>query len=121
MVIQMGALGGCLHLLASLVRYVGDRELRRSWALYYFVAPFQGAGLALLIYLLLRVGVLAPTGSGSNGIGQANLIGIYAFAGLTGMFSKQATDKMAEVFMTLFRTSKPAGDSVKAGSKPGQE
>jgi hypothetical protein len=113
MVVYMGMLGGCLHLLSSFVRYVGDRKLARSWLLYYMAVPVQGGGLALLIYLLLRVGVLAPAENGSGGIAQANLIGIYAFAGLTGMFARSATEKLGEVFLTIFRTSKPAGDSVK--------
>jgi hypothetical protein len=35
MVILLGALGGTLHLLGSLVKYVGNRQFKRSWILYY--------------------------------------------------------------------------------------
>lgn len=130
MVILLGALGGTLHLVASLVKYVGNRQLKRSWLLYYLSTPIAGAALAPILYMLLRVGILSPTGgsaSGSN-IASLNLIAIYAFAALTGLFAKTATDKLAEVFKTAFRSSeaaskdpigveKPPGAPTSAGSK----
>ena len=35
-----------------------------------------------------------------------NLYGLTAISGLVGMFSKQATTKLSEVFTTLFKTDK---------------
>src|SRR5262249_11389560 len=92
MVILMGALGGFLRLSSSMGNYVGNRQLLRSWFIYYILMPFQGAALAPLIYLLLRVGVLNPaiTTTGGRATEGLNLIGIYGFAALTGLFSKQA-------------------------------
>lgn len=105
MVILLGALGGSLHMLASFVRYVGNRQLKRSWILYYLSAPLMGAILAPIVYMLLRVGVLSPsTGETASSTSNLNLLAIYAFAALTGLFAKTASDKLSEVFSTLFRT-----------------
>lgn len=107
MVMLLGSLGGFLRLASSLANYVGNRQLLKSWIIYYLLTPIQGAALAPLIYLLLRVGVLNPattTGS-SSPTTSLNLIGIYAFAGLTGLFSKQAMEMLADVFSTIFKKS----------------
>ena len=46
------------------------------------------------------------------GATDINPYGIAALAGLVGMFSKQATDKLSEVFTTLFRSGE--GDDKRA-------
>ena len=116
MIMLLGALGGTLHLVGSLVNYVGERKLRRSWLLYYFSLPFVGAALAPIVYMLLRVGILTPTGQGNGGtaIANLNLISIYAFAALTGMFAKIATEKLGDVFTAMFqpRPDRVMGDKI---------
>jgi hypothetical protein len=110
MVVMWGALGGSLHLLRSLAAFVGNRQLVRSWLLHYFTLPFIGGALAAIVYLLLRVGLVSPsstTGDGSA-IANLNVIAIYGFAALSGLFAKAASDKLAELFGTLFRTTAPA-------------
>ena len=47
------------------------------------------------------MGVLSP-GSGVS----VNAYGVLTFAALAGMFSRQAIDKFAEVFDTLFQKTK---------------
>jgi hypothetical protein len=122
MVILLGALGGFLYLASSMGTYVGNRQLLKSWILYYVLIPFQGAALAPLIYLLLRVGVLNPANPTSSGrpMASLNLMGIYAFAALTGLFSKQAIEMLADVFATIFKKvsakdslEKPKSDTEK--------
>lgn len=105
MVILLGGLGGFLHLASSMANYVGNRQLLRSWIVYYILIPIQGAALAPLIYLLLRVGVLNPANPGGGGrpTESLNLIGMYAFAAMTGLFSKQAIEMLADVFATIFK------------------
>jgi hypothetical protein len=105
MVILLGALGGFLYLASSMATYVGNRQLLRSWIVYYLLIPVQGAALAPLVYLLLRVGVLNPANTTASGrpMESLNLMGIYAFAALTGLFSKQAIEMMADVFATIFK------------------
>jgi hypothetical protein len=117
MVMLLGALGGTLHLLGSLVKYVGNREFKRSWILYYVSLPMNGAILAPIIYMLLRVGILSPSNvaTGGSSIANLNLIAIYAFAALTGLFSKVASDKLSEVFQNLFRSEPTAKDQIRPG------
>ena len=106
MVMLLGALGGFLRLASSLANYVGNRQLLKSWIIYYFLTPIQGAALAPVVYLLLRVGVLNPANPAQGSTSPAdslNLIGIYAFAVLTGLFSKQAIEMLADVFSTIFK------------------
>lgn len=121
MVMLLGALGGSLHLVTSLVMYIGNGQLKRRWLPYYLSLPVAGAALAPIVYMLLRVGMLTPTGTtnGTSGTSNLNLVGIYAFAALTGMFAKTATDKLSEVFSTLFRTGeRPGRDKITAETSP---
>jgi hypothetical protein len=122
MVVLWGALGGSLHLLRSLAAFVGNRQLVRSWILHYFSLPFIGAALAAVVYLLLRVGLVSPTGTTSDGsaIANLNVMAIYGFAALTGLFAKAASDKLAELFGTLFRTTAPPQKDALASGKDGQ-
>jgi hypothetical protein len=123
MVMLLGALGGVLHFLGSFVMFVGNRRLKRSWLPYYVVMPFTGAGLAAIVYMLLRVGILSPTdGTGApTGISNLNLMAVYAFATMAGLFSRAATDKLGEVFATIFRTgTPPSKDPVGQSGGKGQ-
>lgn len=113
MVVLLGLLGGCLRVLASISRYVGNIKFRQSWVVYYVVQPFVGAGLAVAVVLLLRVGVLSPASiGGADPLQNVNVLGFYGIAVLTGLFAKNAMDKLSEVFMTLFRTQRRDEDTL---------
>jgi hypothetical protein len=116
MVILFGALGGCLHLASSLTMYIGNRDFKRSWIAYYLMAPLQGAALAPLIFLLLRSAILSPQAAGDTG--ALNLTAIYAFSGLTGLFAKQAIERLAAVFVAMF-TKIDARDQTKPAAGAG--
>ncbi len=96
--ILSGALGSYIHLATSFSDYVGSRRFISSWTWWYVLRPFIGAALAVIVYFTLRAGLV---GTGSDGV---NPYGVAAVAGLTGMFSKQATYKLREVFENFFRT-----------------
>jgi hypothetical protein len=117
MVVLLGTLGGLIHMASSLTMFVGNRDLKRSWTLYYLLAPVQGAALAPLLYLLLKSAVLSPQFSDGGSTQNLNLTAIYAFAGLTGLFAKQAIEKLADVFATLFAKIE-ARDATKDGAAP---
>jgi len=112
-VMLFGTLGGLLHLASSLTMFVGNRDLRRSWLIYYLMAPLQGAALAPLIFLLTKSAILAPQLTQSTQ--SLNLTGIYALAGLTGLFAKQAIEKLADLWATFF-TRVRADDPTKTGA-----
>jgi hypothetical protein len=107
LVMIAGGLGSFIHTATSFGDYVGNESLTQSWFLWYILRPFIGMALAAIFYLVLRGGFLS---AGTN-TGSINPYGIAALAGLVGMFSKQATDKLDEVFNTLFRTAPGQGDS----------
>ena len=120
MVIPMGALGRFLHLTKSLSKFVGNRDLLRSWVIYYLLMPVEGSALAVAFYLLPRVGVLSPSASNAGkATGNLNWMGIYGFSVLAGLFSKQALEMLGNVFSTVFAKvqSKGATNGAKPGSK----
>jgi len=112
LVMVAGALGSFLHTATSFADFVGNEKLARSWIWWYLLKPFVGMGLAVVFYLVVRGGFL----SAGTEAGKVNIYGIAALAGMTGMFSKQATDKLGEVFTTLFQTKPGEGDDARKGS-----
>ena len=107
----LGALGSFIHASQSLATYVGNQQFSGSWGWWYVLRPFIGAALAATLYFAVR-GALFPSALSVSG--EVNPFGIAALATLAGIFSKQATDKLDEVFSTLFRTGPKMGDSLRA-------
>jgi hypothetical protein len=98
-----GALGSYVHAATSFVDYLGNRKFVRSWTWWYLLRPFIGVALALLVYFAVRGGLISAT----TGAKDLSPYGVAAIAGMAGLFSKQATDKLREVFETLFKTEHP--------------
>jgi hypothetical protein len=107
MVMVAGGLGSFIHAATSFGDYVGNEKLTINWTWWYILRPGIGMILAGIFYLVVRGGFLSA-GTQANDI---NLYGVAALAGLVGLFSKQAIDKLSEVFTTLFRTAPGQGDS----------
>ncbi len=110
-VMLVGAVGSYVHAATSFASYLGNRRLGKSWLWWYLLRPFVGAALALLFYFVVRGGFL-QAGAGTESL---NLYGIAALAGLAGMFSKQATDKLREVFDNLFAVKDERKDKLESG------
>jgi hypothetical protein len=90
MVVLAGALGGTVHAIRSLFWYVGNRDLRWSWALMYVLLPLSGAAIAVVFFLIASVGLYNTT----QGTGSLVLVGL---AALVGMFSVQAAEKLKNI------------------------
>ncbi len=101
--ILSGSLGSVIHATTSFTTFLGNRQLLRSWVGWYYLRPLIGMALGLLFYFVIRAGFVT-TGQAS----AVNPFGIAAIAGLAGMFSKQATDKLKELFDQLFASSQDA-------------
>jgi len=99
LVALMGFLGNMVHIATSLTTFVGMGTFQRSWVLWYFVKPFTAAGLAIILYFIIRAGFLSY-GSGASGI---SLYGILALSALAGLFTDSATLKLKEVFEVIFK------------------
>jgi hypothetical protein len=124
LVLLAGALGSFLHMAQSYSEYIGNRKLKSSWVWWYCLGPFIGAGLALVFYAAVRGGFMA-IGAGSNvKASEMNPFGLVSVAALVGMFSKDATMKLGELFDTLFKSDKDKyskdklSDSSKTSNQP---
>jgi hypothetical protein len=112
LVMVTGALGSFVHTATSFSDFVGNQKLSASWVWWYVLRPFIAMALAAIFYVAIRAGFM--TGGGQPN--TINLFGIAAVSGMVGMFSKQATDKLSEVFDTLFRTAPGGGDVQRKNS-----
>lgn len=111
-VMVAGALGSLTHTMTSFADYVGNREISTNWLWFFALRIPIGITLAVLFYLIVRGGLLLPTLPGAQGAQppdslHLNPYGIAAFGALAGMFSRQATDKLAAVFDAVFSMKKP--------------
>ncbi|MEA2194212.1 MAG: hypothetical protein QOG42_646 [Solirubrobacteraceae bacterium] len=104
LVIIMSLLGSLVYVTTSFALHSSQRNLTVSYLWWYPMRFIGGTGLALLIYTALRGGLF----SGDFTTEEVNPYGIAAAAGLTGMFSKQATGKLAQLFDVAFHIA-PAG------------
>ncbi|MDA1315364.1 MAG: hypothetical protein O2968_18700 [Acidobacteria bacterium] len=116
-VVFSGALGSYVHLATSFADFTGARKLNWSWGWWYLLRPFIGMALAVIVYCVVRGGLISgfgDDGGGASGqaVRQLNPFGVAAIAGMTGMFSKQATDKLREVFVTLFGVKNERPDKM---------
>ena len=116
LVMIAGILGAFVHGATSLADFAGNDNFNRNWTWFYLLRPVIGMTLALVFYFVIRGGFLTTSG----GAKDINPYGIAALAGLVGMFSKQATDKLSEVFTTLFKSSTGQGDDKRSGSLEGE-
>ena len=106
-----GIVGSFLHASQSLTSYVGNGAFRASWTMWFVLRPWIGGLLGFGIYFALRAGLLA-------GAGTANPYGVVAIGFLGGWFSKITTDKLQEVFETLFKTDEDKKRKDKLGDPP---
>ena len=109
LVMVVGALGSFVHIATSFADYVGNKKMTRSWIWWYIHRPLIGVSLALIFYFVIRGGLLSAGANASD----VSRFGIAAVAGLVGMFSKLAADKLEELFSTLFKIGKGKGDELR--------
>jgi hypothetical protein len=108
-----GIAGSFLHAAQSLSSYVGNASFKSSWTVWYLLRPWIGGILGLAIYFTFRAGLVA-------GASAVNPYGVVALGLLGGWFSKTTTDKLQEVFETLFKTDedRKRRDKLQAVKKP---
>jgi hypothetical protein len=116
-----GALGGFLHALRSLGWYIGSRHLAWNWVPYYLALPLLGAGLAVVLYVVIRGGFFTIDSNTS----ETNPYGFAAVAALVGLFSQQALEMLKRVAEVVF-TRAPKGrdqapEAVRTGSEQEQQ
>jgi len=106
-VVIVGSLGALIHVARSFYWYVGNRNLKSSWLLMYFLIPFTGGGLALL-FLLISRGVSSAQPAGI----ESSVGGYAALAALVGMFSQQALAKLKQIAESVFAPTEKGKDQA---------
>ncbi len=88
-----GALGSYVHSATSFSSFAGNRRLKPSWIWWFMLRPPIGAGLALMVYFVLRSGLLLDGPLGE----VVSPFGIAAVCACIGLFSKQTVDKLKAI------------------------
>lgn len=105
-----GAMGALVHAMRSFYWYTGNRCLKTSWLLMYYLLPLNGALLAVVFYFVLRGGLT----TGTTSTEQLSSYGFAALSALVGLFSPQAIEKLKTIAEQVF--AKPVSG---ADAKPG--
>ena len=79
-----------------------ERDFEVSYVPWYFARPATGMLLGIVYYFVMKGGLFMTVGEVQST--ELNPYGIAAVAALVGLFSKQAVEKLREVFETLFIT-----------------
>jgi hypothetical protein len=93
-----GVTGSFILAASSYVKYHGNKTLVLSWIPWYLARAPIGAALAIIMYLVIRAGLI-PTTTASE---QVSPLGVAALAGLAGMFSNRAVDQLERIFTAAF-------------------
>jgi len=103
-------LGSFIHSATSFASYLGNHKLLRAWVGWYVLRPVIGMALGLVFYFILRAGLVTTESAAA-----VNEFGVAAVSALAGMFSKQAADKLEEIFdgVLASRTDATRGDKLR--------
>ena len=107
--ILSGALGSLIHGIKSLADFLGNRTAKTSWFWFYVTRPFMGGSLALIFYAVIRGGFMGGTPADASAV---NSYGVVAICGLVGMFADRASQKLSQVFDTMFATDDSRKDKM---------
>jgi hypothetical protein len=98
-----GILGSSIHGIASHVTWIATNKWNIRWVFWYIARPIIAAALAILVYVVLRAGLITTVQP------AVSLYGIAAVSALVGLFSSQATQKLRDMFDSIFGiVKKPA-------------
>ena len=96
-----GTLGGLLFTITSFTAHVGRKTFDPHWIPWTLLRPVTGAILALAIYFATR------GSSNDDSIVEGQYYGYLGLAILSGLFSAHATEKLRQLFNTLFGMKTP--------------
>jgi hypothetical protein len=82
----------------------------------YFLTPFVAAGLALVFYFVIRAGFFTANTTTQN----MNVYGFAGLAGLVGLFSTMAVNKLRRMAIELLGPLEKEEDPLREESKNGK-
>ena len=113
-VLLSGALGSLIFAARSFAVHKGNKSFKSSWLWWYLLRIPVGMGIAVMLYLVLRGGLFAGSFEDrAAATSRVNPFGFAALGALAGMFSRQATAKLEEIFENIFRTEAEANKGAK--------
>jgi hypothetical protein len=98
-----GVMGASVQGVSSLVVWNSRGKLEEGWGSWYLARPLVGSALAVITYLVIRVGLI-PSPSGALVI---NDFGVAAIGALVGLMADEMAQKLRDVFDSLFGLRKP--------------
>lgn len=105
-VLVSGALGSAVSAARTYANFHGLGRYEPNWTWWYLMKVPIGMGLALFLYMVVRGGLFsASLGDSGAVMDTANPFGFAALGALAGMFAKEASDKLEEIFKAVFRTA----------------
>lgn len=99
--------GSCVTTILGYLSHASvKKDFDSAYVPWYVARPLMGVLLGLVFYFVVRGGLVLLMAPGGEGEMQENLDpwGIAALGALVGLFSKNAIEKLREIFDTLFRT-----------------
>ena len=112
LILLLGALGANLHGIVSLGNYIGNGTFDKKWTHWYIMRPFVGAILSFIVFLTIKAGFL------ESAYTREGFYTLVAVSGLVGLFSKQALNKLSDLFDTIFASRKEEQLANKMDSTP---
>jgi hypothetical protein len=109
--ILAGIVGACVYSLYVISLHLGPyKDFDREWTAWYVLRPPIGAGMAFIVYVLVRGGILTVGADLEN----LNLLGLAGISFLVGLFSEHAMTKLLDLADTTFGKppDKPADSSA---------
>ncbi len=105
-----GIIGSSAHGVASLTVWHGHCKSRWKWGWWYFVRPPIGLALAIIVYVVLRAGLLTGV--------EMNYYGVAAVSALVGFSTEPTMKKLRDILDKLFGIEKKKGE---IGDEPMEE
>lgn len=100
-------LGSSLATILAFIRHaIYDEDFKDSFVPWYLLRPLMGALLGVIFYFLIKGGMLALANDSGGDNGQS--LDPYSLAGmatLVGFFSRQAIDKLKDIFDAMFSST----------------
>jgi len=114
------AVGSSVTTILGYLKHASEnKDFKVEYIPWYIARPAMGMLLGLIFYFVVKGGllVLLEPQSKVDTIEELNPWGVAGLGALVGMFSKQAIEKLREVFNTMFKTDVPVDKEILAAAK----
>lgn len=93
-VLYFALLGSCAYCGGTFAARAGNTQLAKSWTGWWVLRPFVGVAVALVTYAVSRGGLLGGQGQPA----EVNAFAVASLAGLVGLFTQPALQRLRERF-----------------------